>query len=63
MTNELQSKVIEDNPIGNGLDAFRGSFDSICEGAGIPCSPDALDKLGQDGNVWLLNILFRVDLV
>ncbi|KAH7237825.1 hypothetical protein B0J15DRAFT_553838, partial [Fusarium solani] len=55
MRNELQSKVIEDNPIGNGLDVFRGSFDSICEGAGIPCSPDALDKLGQED---LQNVIF-----
>ncbi|RSL38977.1 hypothetical protein CEP51_016856, partial [Fusarium floridanum] len=55
MRNESQSKVIEDNPIGNGLDAFRASFNSICEGAGIPCSPDALDKLGQED---LQNVVF-----
>ncbi|KAI8710629.1 Pkinase-fungal domain-containing protein [Fusarium sp. LHS14.1] len=55
MRNELQSKVIEGNPIGNGLDVFRGSFDSICESLGIPCSPDALDKLGRED---LQNVIF-----
>lgn len=49
MRNESQSKVIEDNPIGNGLDAFCASFNSICEGAGISCCPDALDELDQEG--------------
>ncbi|RMD42513.1 hypothetical protein DV735_g2633, partial [Chaetothyriales sp. CBS 134920] len=48
MGNQPQSKIIEDNPIGNGLDAFRASFNSICEGASISCTPDALDQLGQE---------------
>ncbi|KAI8710295.1 Non-specific serine/threonine protein kinase [Fusarium sp. LHS14.1] len=49
MRNESQSKVIENNPIGNGLDAFRASFNLICEGADISCCPDALDELDQEG--------------
>ncbi|KAH6869569.1 hypothetical protein B0T10DRAFT_418334 [Thelonectria olida] len=48
MGGQPQSKIIEDNPIGNGLDAFRASFNSICKGAGISCTPDALDQLGQE---------------
>ncbi|GAB0138519.1 hypothetical protein EsDP_00006752 [Epichloe bromicola] len=48
MGNQQQSKIIEENPIGNGLNAFRASFSSICEGARISCSPDALDQLGQE---------------
>ncbi|RSL45552.1 hypothetical protein CEP51_016063, partial [Fusarium floridanum] len=48
MRDELQSEIIEDNPIGNGLDAFRASFNSTCEGAGISCTPDSIDKLGQE---------------
>ncbi|OBS17289.1 hypothetical protein FPOA_12205 [Fusarium poae] len=48
MRNELQPEVIRDNPIGNGLDVFRASFDSICEGAGISCCSDALDELDQE---------------
>lgn len=51
MSNELQSKVIEDNPIGNGLDVFRAPFGSICEGAGVSCCADALEELDQEGVV------------
>ncbi|CRK26654.1 hypothetical protein BN1708_014620 [Verticillium longisporum] len=40
MDDLLRSKIIGDNPIGNGLDAFRKSFVSICEGAGAFCTPD-----------------------
>jgi hypothetical protein len=46
---ELQFNIIKDNPIGNGLDAFRASFSSICEGAGVSCTPDSLEQLGQEG--------------
>ncbi|KAI8710516.1 Non-specific serine/threonine protein kinase [Fusarium sp. LHS14.1] len=48
MRNESQSKVIEDNPIGNGLDAFRASFNSICEGARISSTPEVLEQLEQE---------------
>ncbi|KAK0704195.1 hypothetical protein B0T21DRAFT_397094 [Apiosordaria backusii] len=48
MTDQLQSKIIDENPIGNGLDAFRASFNSICKGALISCTPDALEQLGQE---------------
>lgn len=49
MGDQPQSKIIEDNPIGNGLDAFRGYFSSICEGARVSCTPDALEQLEQEG--------------
>lgn len=51
MAHQAQSKVIEDNPIGNGLDAFRSLFNLTCEGRGIShlCVPDALDQLDQEG--------------
>jgi hypothetical protein len=26
-----RSKLVEDSPIGNGLDAFRATFNSICK--------------------------------
>ncbi|KAJ4310487.1 hypothetical protein N0V84_010943 [Fusarium piperis] len=41
-----QSKIIADNPIGQGLDTFRGSFNSICSsrGARISC----IEQLGQE---------------
>ncbi|RSL54458.1 hypothetical protein CEP51_014708 [Fusarium floridanum] len=48
MGDQPQSKIIEDNPIGNGLDAFRGYFSSICEGARVSCTPDALEQLEQE---------------
>ncbi|KAK0722221.1 serine/threonine-protein kinase Sgk2 [Lasiosphaeria miniovina] len=41
-------KVINDNPIGKGLDAFRTSFTSICEGAAVSCTADALEQLDQE---------------
>ncbi|EFY93980.1 Protein kinase-like protein [Metarhizium robertsii ARSEF 23] len=48
MSVQRSSKVIRDNPIGNGLDDFRASFNSICQGASISCTPDALERLGQE---------------
>ncbi|KAG6980603.1 hypothetical protein FocnCong_v007859 [Fusarium oxysporum f. sp. conglutinans] len=48
MGNQPQSKIIEDNPIGNGIDAFRCSFSSICERAHLSCIPDALDQLEHE---------------
>lgn len=59
MADELQSKVIEDNPIGTGLDAFRSSFNSICESRSISTQEDALIQLGEEGmanqlcHIWL----------
>ncbi|KAM4061041.1 kinase [Hirsutella rhossiliensis] len=48
MTDQNRSKIIEDFPIGNGLDVFRASFGSICDGSSILRSPDALDELGRE---------------
>lgn len=48
MTDQLRLKIIDENPIGKGLDAFRASFNSICQGAHI-CTPHALEQLGHDG--------------
>ncbi|KAF4502795.1 hypothetical protein FAGAP_951 [Fusarium agapanthi] len=47
MRNESQSKIIEENPIGNDLDTFRASFGSICKGAGFSAASDALKELEQ----------------
>lgn len=57
MTDQLQSKIIEDNPIRDGLDAFRALFNSICEGVHLSHAPNALQQLSQEGkkdNVTLL---------
>ncbi|KAM4064122.1 serine/threonine-protein kinase [Hirsutella rhossiliensis] len=48
MTDQNRSKIIKDFPIGNGLDVFRASFRSICDGSSILRSPDALDELGRE---------------
>ncbi|KAF5016334.1 hypothetical protein F66182_12016 [Fusarium sp. NRRL 66182] len=47
MADQPQSTIIEENPIGKGLDAFRTRFKSVCEGASVPCSPDSLEQLGR----------------
>ncbi|RSL57392.1 hypothetical protein CEP54_008310 [Fusarium duplospermum] len=49
MTDQPQSKIIKDNPIGNGLDAFRASFKSICDSTNTNTwTTDALDQLSQE---------------
>ncbi|KAK7407904.1 hypothetical protein QQX98_009915 [Neonectria punicea] len=48
MADQSRSKIIEKHPIGKGLDAFRASFNSICEDGSILCSPDALGQLDQE---------------
>ncbi|KAM3503168.1 hypothetical protein MY10362_004379 [Beauveria mimosiformis] len=49
MEDTEQLKIIEENPIGHGLDIFRASFTTTCEVKGISCTPDALEQLGQEG--------------
>jgi hypothetical protein len=48
MTDQNRSKVIKQHPIGNGLNTFRTSFNSICEGKNI--SPDPGAKEGACGS-------------
>ena len=45
MTEQLWSKIIDDNHIVNSLDAILALFRSICEGRIISCSPDALSRM------------------
>ena len=56
MTDQAQSEILENSPIfGNGFDALRTSFESICEDRSISCTPDAVGQLGQEGKiVWRL---------
>ncbi|KJZ68575.1 hypothetical protein HIM_12037 [Hirsutella minnesotensis 3608] len=49
MADQSRSEVIKEYPIGNGLDAFRASFSSICQGRNISTDPDAVERLGQEG--------------
>lgn len=48
MADRPRSKIIEENPIGKGLDALYASFNSVCENRRIPCTPDALGQLDQE---------------
>ncbi|KAK0701230.1 hypothetical protein B0H67DRAFT_650458 [Lasiosphaeris hirsuta] len=47
MDDVLLSRIIRENPIKNGLDTFRASFSSACEGANVSCTLDALEQLSQ----------------
>lgn len=49
MTDQLRSRIIEENPIGKGLDTFRASFNTVCAERAIPRTLDALSKLDQEG--------------
>lgn len=49
MADQSRPKIIEDNPIGKGLDIFRTSFASVCESRKISCGSDALDQFDQEG--------------
>ncbi|KAH7636131.1 hypothetical protein B0T09DRAFT_33389 [Sordaria sp. MPI-SDFR-AT-0083] len=43
-----QQQIIQDHPIGTGLDAFRASFESVCKDRGISYpTPDALRQLDK----------------
>ncbi|KAH6883929.1 serine/threonine-protein kinase Sgk2 [Thelonectria olida] len=48
MTDQIRSNLIKDNPIGNSLDGFRASFDSICDDRSIARSSRAINQLAQD---------------
>ncbi|KAI1505466.1 hypothetical protein F5X99DRAFT_415913 [Biscogniauxia marginata] len=42
------SDIIQAHPIGKGLDAFRASFQSICEDRSISHTINALDQVGEE---------------
>ncbi|KAF3348006.1 hypothetical protein VD0002_g3548 [Verticillium dahliae] len=48
MVDQHRPKIIEENPIKNGLDSFRASFKAICTSQGISPCPDSLGKLKGD---------------
>ncbi|KAJ6436591.1 Sulfatase domain containing protein [Purpureocillium lavendulum] len=59
MSPSARLKLISDHPIGNGLDAFHASFDSICNSTGIR-SADEIDGLGREGVGTVRNELLRL---
>ncbi|KAL4403496.1 hypothetical protein CABS03_15147 [Colletotrichum abscissum] len=42
------SEQIKRNPIGNGLDDVRSTFESVCTREKTPYSTDSVDQLGQE---------------
>ncbi|KAK4097759.1 hypothetical protein N658DRAFT_260604 [Parathielavia hyrcaniae] len=48
MADQPRSTIIEDNPIGNGLDTFRASFSTVSTDRTISRVPDALGQLDQE---------------
>ncbi|CAI6048307.1 unnamed protein product [Clonostachys chloroleuca] len=54
MAHQAELKVIEDNPIGGGLDPLRTFFESICKGKGLShlCASDVLDQLNGEGEYY-----------
>ncbi|KAM0286950.1 hypothetical protein ACHAQH_000634 [Verticillium albo-atrum] len=48
MDDQQRLNIINENPIGNGLDAFRASFASACEAAGLSRATGAIDQLGHE---------------
>ncbi|KAJ2996128.1 hypothetical protein NUW58_g1072 [Xylaria curta] len=60
MMDQFRSRIIADNPIGTGLDSFRASFSSTCEGQSIACSADSLGRLDHNGNLSRLCLSARL---
>jgi hypothetical protein len=53
MNDQTQSEILENHPIGKGLDAFRTSFNSICKDRSISYTLDALAKKVRQSDVCL----------
>ncbi|KAK3331540.1 hypothetical protein B0H66DRAFT_99091 [Apodospora peruviana] len=48
MTDQPRSKIMEENPVGRGLDAFHTSFNLPCAKRKISGTTDALGQLDQE---------------
>ncbi|KFZ02079.1 hypothetical protein V500_00447 [Pseudogymnoascus sp. VKM F-4518 (FW-2643)] len=44
-----RSEVIKSKPIGDGLNVFRDSFNSLCKELGVSSSVDGLQQIGDEG--------------
>jgi chromosome condensin MukBEF MukE localization factor len=49
MSDQIRSRLIIENPIGDGLNAFRATFAVICEGADLRSPDEAVDRLKREG--------------
>ncbi|KAJ4307318.1 hypothetical protein N0V88_000701 [Collariella sp. IMI 366227] len=59
MADQPRPEIIKDNPIGNGLDKFRTSFNTLCTDRGNSCTLDVLDRLEEGALRKLIRILLR----
>jgi hypothetical protein len=61
MSDQTRSKLIIENPIGNGLNSFRATFTLICEGADLCSADEAVDRLKREGEPQesTINLPFR----
>ncbi|CAG7999365.1 unnamed protein product [Penicillium salamii] len=48
MSDQFRSRLILENPIGDGLKGFRSTFISICEGADLRSPDEAIDRLKRE---------------
>lgn len=46
----FRPQVIQDNPIGAGLDTFRDSFIATCQRLGVSPSTEVLSEIGERDN-------------
>lgn len=49
MASLSRSEVIRSKPIADGLNVFRDSFNSLCEGLGVSTSVDGLQHIDHEG--------------
>jgi hypothetical protein len=49
MSDQRRSRLIIENPIGNGLNGFRATSTLICEGADLRLADEAVDRLKREG--------------
>lgn len=49
MSDQKRLRSITENPIGNGLNGFRATFNLICEDAGLLSTDEAVELLKREG--------------
>ena len=54
MADDVQARIIEQNPIGNGLDVFRTLFNSFCEEKSLSYTADGFNHFIQNSREGML---------
>jgi hypothetical protein len=58
MANLSRAEVIKSKPIGDGLNVFRDSFNSLCKDLGLSSSVDGWQRIGHEGTYSELHSFF-----